>query len=402
MKRTYWTDTIFCTLFVFVFLIVTYWFTGIFDVLKPLSQALKDFEMTDLIYARRVAADGSTYNLQDDHAAADTNIVLVNIGTLDREGIAAEVEVINAQKPRLIAIDTVFEQPTTAKADSLLAAALGQVEHLILGVNIYQSSNNQKDSLGCYYAPLYANAQKAALGFASGGRNKVTRDFYPIHQIGDSLIPSFAAQMAKIAYPHAYEHLQERNNTKERINYRRTDLQYITLDVQDIFNPELAVNLKDKVVILGYMGQQLGTQSWEVKYYTPLNEKYIGKTAPDMFEAAIHANTLSMIKDGDYLNQMPQWLCVLLGIALCLLNVRLFLWVNQWFSRWYDAVTKLLQFIEIALLLYVVLLVFSYFHYKIDLTLGLTALLFAGDLLEVYTSVVKNFALLLKTKMPRF
>lgn len=401
MKRTYWTDTFFCTLFVFAFLGLTYWFTGIFDVLKPLSQALKDFEMTDLIYARRVGADGSTYNLQDDHASADTNVVLVNIGTLNREGIAAEVDVINAQQPRLIAIDTVFEKPTTKQADSLLAASLAQVKHLILGVNIYESKTNGQDSIGNFCASLYANAQKAALGFASDAHNKVIRDFYPMRHISDSLIPSFAAQMAKIAYPHAYQHLQERHNTKERINYRRTDLQYITLDMQDIFNPELAVNLKDKVVILGYMGQQLGTQSWEVKYYTPLNEKYIGKTAPDMFEAAIHANTLSMIKEGDYLNQMPQWLCAMLGIALCLLNVRLFLWVNQWFSRWYDAITKLIQFAEIVIVLYIILLVFSYFHYKIDLTLGLTALLFAGDLLEVYTSVVKNVALLVKTKIPK-
>lgn len=401
MKRTYWTDTFFCTLFVFAFLGLTYWFTGIFDVLKPLSQALKDFEMTDLIYARRVGADGSTYNLQDDHATADTNVVLVNIGTLNREGIAAEVDVINAQQPRLIAIDTVFEKPTTKQADSLLAASLAQVKHLILGVNIYESKTNGQDSIGNFCAPLYANAQKAALGFASDAHNKVIRDFYPMRHMGDSLIPSFAAQMAKIAYPHAYQHLQERHNTKERINYRKTDLQYITLDVQDIFNPELAVSLKDKVVILGYMGQQLGTQSWEVKYYTPLNEKYIGKTAPDMFEAAIHANTLSMIKEGDYLNQMPQWLCAMLGIALCLLNVRLFLWVNQWFSRWYDAITKLIQFAEIVIVLYIILLVFSYFHYKIDLTLGLTALLFAGDLLEVYTSVVKNVALLVKTKIPK-
>lgn len=407
MKHNYFTDTIFCTLFVFIFLGVTYFTASHFDLFKPLSATLGDFEMTDIIYSRRENADGSSYNLRDDYVVADTNIILVNIGQLDRRGIAAQVNIVNEQQPKLIAIDTIFERASTHFADSMLADALSKVQNLIVGTHIYQSKNSmgEYDSLATVYAPFYANAQIAYLNFSTSDaahKYEVSRVFSPEKRINDSLtLPAFATQIAKVAYPEAYQKLQKRNRSEELINFRCSENQYTTLDINDIFNPELNISFKDKVVILGYMGPYLGSQSWEVKYFTPLNEKYIGKTAPDMFEIGIHANIVSMIYEGGYIKEMPKWLCILIGVFLCAVNITLFLWINKWLPRWYDAITKTIQFFEIIILLYVVLLVFSHFSYKIDLTLGLTALLFAGDLLEIYVAVVKNIAMHIKHKVSR-
>jgi CHASE2 domain-containing sensor protein len=404
--KNYLTDTLLCTLFVLGFLGLLYTIPGHFDLFKPLAHTLEDFEMTDIIYSRRTNDDGSSYNLQDDYVPADTNVVLVNIGMLNREGIAAEINIINAHRPKLIAIDTVFERSSSPDADRQLAGALSGVENLVLGRRLI-GANEEKggyDSLAPIYEPFYANAKVAYLNLNADnadaeGKYQVARSFVPKQRVADTTMLSFAAQIAQIAYPKAYKRLLNRGQDHELINFRRTEYQYTVLDLQDIFNPELAVSLKNKIVIMGYMGPSLGSQSWEVKYFTPLNEKYIGKTAPDMFEVTIHANIVSMIHEGDYLNEMSKWLCALIGVLLCMLNVLVFLWVNRWLARWYDAITKTIQFIEIIVLLYVVLLIFSHFRYKIDLTLGLTALLFAGDLLEIYVAVVKNIALVIKRRM---
>ena len=81
---------------------------------------------------------------------------------------------------------------------------------------------------------------------------------------------------------------------------------------------------------------------------------------------------------------------ILVGVILCFLNVVCFSLIYKLLPRWYDGLTKSIQLIEALLLLLIVVLVFHFFSYKLNLTLGIIAVLFAGDSLEVYYGVLKN------------
>jgi hypothetical protein len=81
---------------------------------------------------------------------------------------------------------------------------------------------------------------------------------------------------------------------------------------------------------------------------------------------------------------------IMIGALLCLLNVIGFSLIYRLLPRWYDGLTKSIQLIEALILLLVVVMVFHFFSYKLNLTLGIIAVLFAGDSLEVYYGVLKN------------
>ena len=109
-----------------------------------------------------------------------------------------------------------------------------------------------------------------------------------------------------------------------------------------------------------------------------------------MYGAVIHANILSMIINGDYINTMSEGAGVIAGIVLCFLNVALFTWIYRKLPHWYDGLTKSIQLIEALLLLIIIVVVFHLFNYKLNLTLGIIAVLLAGDSLEIYFGVIKN------------
>jgi hypothetical protein len=138
------------------------------------------------------------------------------------------------------------------------------------------------------------------------------------------------------------------------------------------------------------MGEDENDPSWVDKFYTPMNEKYAGKSAPDMFGVTIHANIISMILEEAYINQMPELLNIIIGVVICFLNVWYFYYLHRNKSQYYDLLTKTIQFVETVIILFFVVLVFDKLHYKMDLSAGITTLLLSGDMLEIYSGLTKT------------
>jgi CHASE2 domain-containing sensor protein len=155
-----------------------------------------------------------------------------------------------------------------------------------------------------------------------------------------------------------------------------------------MYTPDL---LKDKIVLMGFLGQDFDDRlTVEDKYFTPMNEKYTGRANPDMFGVVIHANIISMILNNDYLDQMGETIAVIVAILVCFLNVVIFSIIYHKLDKWYDGITKLMQLVEALILTFIIIAVFHYFNFKLNLTLTIIAVLFAGDSLEVYYGVIVN------------
>ena len=153
------------------------------------------------------------------------------------------------------------------------------------------------------------------------------------------------------------------------------------------FVPEV---FRDKIVILGFLGEKIGDPSWADKFYTPLNKKLAGKSNPDMFGVVVHANIVSMILNKDFVDQMKEWQEALMAIILCLLNVALFSLINTKLPLWYDGITKLLQLVQLLIYTALMVLIFHWFSFKLNVTLTLAAVALVGDVFEIYMSVFKN------------
>jgi CHASE2 domain-containing sensor protein len=368
MRLKFWLDTLGGTVFIFFIIGFMLNLFDRLDFLDPIGDALDDMELTDIVFSRI-----------REHPGADTNMVVVNVGNLSRDGIAEQINILNSYNPKVIALDFFLRQPKNAYGDSVLAEALSHVENLVMvgRLDYYNEETKSFDTLETSH-PMFT--KYGVTGFANlitdaenQNRFKTCRSFTPKEYFGipQKPISAFAVRIAEIYDPQATKAFLDRGKPYELINFRGNILGsegefanvFPSLDVEDVFRrnftPEM---IRDKIVLLGYTGAYLGDTSWEDKFYTPLNLNYAGKTNPDMFGVVIHANILSMILQRNYLNQMGTGTSIFLGILLCFLNVVWFSKIYMALPKWYDGLTKAIQVAEAFLFLALIILVFYFFN----------------------------------------
>ena len=157
---------------------------------------------------------------------------------------------------------------------------------------------------------------------------------------------------------------------------------------EENFTPDI---IEGKVVIMCFMGSYLGdVLTREDFYFTPMNERYVGKAEHDMFGGVIHANIISQILDEDYIDSMSQKAAIIFAVIICFVNVFLFKVIYGAIPKWYDGITKILQLIQVATLAFLMVYLFDAYNYKSDFTLAMIVIALSGDSIEVYHGVLKN------------
>jgi len=353
------------------------------EFLNPLSDALSDFEVTDLIFSR----------LRTETAPADTNIVLVNIANLPLDLIAGQIELIGKQKPAVIGIDVLFNSPVRDSAqDATLAQVIrAQTCPMVLACSLanYNQNENQFNEMVYPVEPFKSIGNAGFVNLITEGDNTIftCRQFMAQTKVNGKETLPFSLMIAKEKYPEQLAAFLARKPEIELVNFKRNLENYYVIDASDLFNKRVDVSFKGKIVLLGYMGSYLGDQSWNDKFYTPMISRYAGKTVPDMFGVVIHANIVSMIAEMDYLQEAPEWVNRLLSVIILIANIYLFLLVYGYKDRYYDLITKLVQFLQVIFYLYLSVMFFYLYGYKVDITLAVGALIISGDMLEVYAGL---------------
>jgi CHASE2 domain-containing sensor protein len=370
-------------------------FLGEFALLDPIGDAIRDVEMTDLVFSQ-IRADPKV----------DKNVVLVNIGDLSRREIAQEINIINQYEPAVIGIDSYFySQKEDTLGDLLLKREFSDVENLVLVTKLeFNQDTESYDSIrfsnsmfdGGHHG--FANLETDA---ATQHQFKVCRTFPPVAVIDDKIEKSFAVKVSELYDQEKTKDFLKRDNEYEVINYRgniadfgQTNFggRYTALDVKDIFQRKFTPEtIKGKVVLMGYMGDDFNDMSWEDKFYTPLNKKYAGRSNPDMFGVVIHANIVSMILNKDYIGKQSNFSALLTALLVCFVTVLIFTVIYKRLPQWYDGLTKALQLVIVFLIFTVNIFIFHWFNYKTSLTVAVIMVALAGDSLEVCYGLIKNF-----------
>jgi CHASE2 domain-containing sensor protein len=416
MKK-FWIDCLFATLFVFVTLYGLKKMTELklFNAFDPIGQALGDMELADIAFS----------NIRED-PPADTNIVIVNIGNLSRAGIARQIMNISACKPRVIGLDIIFAcdrgirdslncpEAYDTLSNQLFAMAAAGATNLVMAEKLWQSSalvdsigdSQIYDSLEHTDANLRQTTFEGFVNLETDAEDqedlKSCRRFNPAIDVNGNRELAFSVKMASLYDSARVSRLLARKKFSEVINYRGNIVdwfhasnyagRYQVLDVEQALDTALFLPamLKDKIVIMGFLGSDLADTSWDDKFFTPLNTKYAGKSRPDMYGVVVHANIVSMILAEDYINELEPWQEYAIAFVLVFLNVMLFTYITQRNAVWFDSLSLLIQVIQVLILSYLMVQVLAWSNFKLNLTLTLAAIALVGTCFELYGSVVKR------------
>jgi CHASE2 domain-containing sensor protein len=427
MKK-FFLDCFIATLFVFAVLLGIRETSQLplFNAFDPLGQSLGDMEITDITFSR----------LRED-PVIDTNIVIINIGDLPRSGIGEQIRVISRYKPKVIGIDSFFDcgNCPNGKIDSLCCPlAYDTLNNLIFAEAVREAGNVvmvtkllQSDSLLSLYGDtdMYDSLEhtdeflrpNTIEGYASLETDaehqedlKSCRRFNPSMKVGNETLYAFSVKMAMIFDSAKTQRFLARGNHSEVINYRGNIYdpfgasefpgRYYTLDWDQALDSTSFVSslFKDKIVIMGFLGSDLKDTSWDDKFFTPLNKKYAGKTRPDMYGAVVHANAVSMILNEDYIDELSEFQQILIAFLICFFNVALFAVINRKLPHWFDGLSLLLQLFQIILCTVLMIYVFKWENFKLNLTYSLAALALVGTCFELYINVVKRLFLVARKR----
>lgn len=374
------------TAFVFLFLILLQTVGVQVEVLNVFEQVFENFELSDVFYTTR----------DPKSEPYEQNVVLVNIGDLDRKGIAKEIAILSKYKPKVIGMDVNFPTPKQDDllGDMLLMQAMKQAGNVIVGS---QPKGKQEDGkFKEVVMPFDLIRPHVSTGHVYTGQDY--QDFITWRDIPPFVVTKkdkkedcLTLAMMKVYDKEKAEIFEERGNEREEIYFKGNLDKYTKLDVKQVLNEEFDPKLiEGKMVLMGYMGSGYTDYYFaEDKFYTPLNENIMGRSVPDMYGVVVHANVLSMMLEETYVNKMPLFLALLIAGVICFFNVSLFAWIldrKEW-AVWYNMLTKSIQFVEAVVVLVISFYAFAKFHYSVNFSVTFFVILLSGDLTEIFIDV---------------
>ncbi len=349
--------------------------------LDPIANAISDFDVYDIVYSKLREAP-----------RVDTNVVLVNIGNLSRSEIAEQIRIINQYNPKVVAIDAIFQMKKDHHSDSLLADAMSQCSNLVL-VSKLENFNNTTNNYDTSLKSIDIFNTNAASGYANFPSDQMSfrtvREFKPVSKVNGKVIPAFVVKTVELYDQSAYKFLLDRKHEIEKINYSGNYNRYFYLDANQVLSKEIDLNfIKDKIVLIGFMGASLTEKTFEDIYFTPLNERYAGKTFPDMYGVVIHANIISMILNKNYVEIMPKWLSIILALLLSYLSAYIIFQFKIKYKDWFSALSKLYILFMSLFNLFIGVMVLHFFNFRMDLTLALAVIVLTNTIVEIYQSYI--------------
>lgn len=396
----------------------------LFAAFDTIGAALTDFQLTDYVFSKI-----------REEPPVDERIILVNIGTLDRRGIAEQIQMINSLKPRIIAFDGTFNCTANLRdsincpalldtlGNLMLADAIADANVFVLASKLLQSDSLSKYDVEYYDSMEYSDdifSRDAVYGYVSLPTDamyqedvKLCRSVFPSWNVNGERQLAFSTQIAMQYDSVATNKFLARGNKEELINFRgnievmqlgidteKNDetgstnfaTHYFTVDYDQILRGEVLPTLfEDRIVMMGYLGDYLGHPAWEDKFFTPMNKRVAGRANPDMFGLVIHANIVSMILDEDYINQTPAWAENVIAFVICVLTVFLFIYIDKTLPSWFDALSFVIQMVLLLIISALMVFAFAWWSLKLELgvAMGVSALI--GPAYDIFKSFENEY-----------
>lgn len=334
-----------------------------------LKEAWRDFELTDLYFSKIKA-----------HHVQDTAVAIVDIDTLGRGSIAKVIQQLNESGAAVIAVDAYFSEPGSRDDDSALWAAFANAHDKLILAGYYVEAEDRTAVWHTSHERFGLHTTGHINLVGDNEKGTTIRYFRPAlfgqHALSVEAVQKYDEQKADAALKRGKEY--------ELINYIGGIDQFTHISGMELLkDPSLGELLKGKIVLLGYAGRIGEKNSLEDAHFTPMNTAIGGRSLPDTYGVVIHANIISMMLRGDYLNKVSTPVNFLVAFVVGLLHVLAYVYFFVQRHKWFHLVAKISQLVTSILLMFVTVMLMGW-GLKFEPTLTLVLILLSVDVLYFY------------------
>ncbi len=339
-------EAFFCMLFAFCVLGLVSIIGLNLGFFSPFKNAFKDFSYLDMYYSEK---------LSDSPVAVNEDIILLNIDRLNRKEIASLIAKVQNEAPKVIGLDVIFKNQEDPVWDQFLSEYLRNdkivATYVLDEKNIITSNNHIVQN----------NVPAGYSNFNFDPKTEVVRNFRGVKKDKDTTYVSFGVLVAKKFMSGGWNSRLDDFLSKDiPINYSGNREIFLVLEFSDLMNQENVPLLKDKIVLLGYLGN-VNNHEYDIedKHFTPMNDKFVGKSPPDSFGVVIHANIVKMLIEQDFVKVVPTWVTVIMTVLLTYLALAYFIWLNKKQLASYILRLNIMQLLFIVLFVWISLTLFK-------------------------------------------
>lgn len=377
----------FINTFLVFFVMLVFPLLSEFEFFQPFFVHLKNFELTDIKYKDIGGKD-----------IGDSKIILIKSNNLDLNQVESLINKLNSgnTKPKVIGIESIYNN----YPDTLFEGfnkTLSQYNNIVLADSLSEYNHDSGE-----FKSIVSTTGAESVGVPSGYKNLLidlnkefytVREYFPFFIYMGKEIESFSAQIVKKYNADSYEILKSRNNETETINYKGGG--FSELDYQTIMADDHKVNFNDKIVLIGKYEQESENTPCIVSdlYFTPMNDRYSGKSYPDMYGIEIQANIISMVLDKEYYTLIPRFFNYLVAAFFVYMNMVVFTYITVKNKKLYELMNLLIFVAESLTILYISGLLYHGSKIEIDFTPTLLALILSIFAFEGYNESLKPLAI---------
>ena len=373
-KYLYEKDTIFATIWVFLFIVLLGSIPLNLGIMNPVKLGLKDFDFNDITYSKLG---------KEPDIILDNRIAIVNIGYAGRGELSLLIDKVAGYHPKVMALDAYFDHPGQPLEDSMLNATFAKNKNLIVGSKLVLSGKEGDTAVN--ESEYFKTASTYAFCNLFTDSVSSVRYIEPFFiDYANKIFNSFSAEVVKAYNSEAYELLEKKSHHhKLIINYTRTANHYWNLEMDSIMNDLYdSSRFSDKIILFGYINKD--RVDLTDKFFTPMNERFAGKSTPDMNGVVIHANIISMALDKTYIKKVPLWGNLLLAILVCWLHMSFFIHYYLESHIWFHLAAKIAQVLSALFFVWLGIFLYDKYRLKVDMKLSLITIVLAVDVIYFF------------------
>lgn len=430
-------DAALITVFTAVIVIALWKFIDAVDFFNPIDEFIDNFDYSDLVYEEFSKVDGAG-------SEPSMDVFIVNMGHLSRGELAEKINILQKFEPRVIGIDAVFRELKDApnngetvsnnqpafnfeglnmgqmsmaeiammmqsqqkSEDEMLRDALNAKDNIILGVMGQYDGDTVKGLIRSH--EYFGNHPVGHLEMTRQG-GKVFREYDKFICYYDSVkqkydtISAFTSMIVAMYDYNLLTEYLEKHSTKqsEVINYREGTMPFIKIDYEDVNDSCDLHMIKDKIVLLGYLGECKGALMDEedavftpLQRPTPYEHDVLGLEKSEGYDAKgieIHAHIINMILTGNVLVTFENWQNNAIALIITFFFV---LWLVYWYvfgAKFFDILSKPIQFVIVGVVLFTSYVLMKNFGIKIDMMPTGIMIIFCIEVLYLYEETLELF-----------
>lgn len=363
--------------------------------IDPFSEAIKQHDVMDISFSK--------FRNHTNPKLFDNRIIVINSGVKDIEKLAYTVNLVNSKGAKGIGLDLLLDTLSGKKSDTLLQTALKNAsDKVVLGYTLNENENHLTTNVNWRSIPFFDT------GMIEGYVNLATNDGFSARAFVPYLTTpkedklAFSTKLASMLDTNILISLKERGNSIEWINYKRIQpgmssmifpinskkvIHYIMMDIDKFIEDSVLYDsnyFENKIVLIGFCGENENAFSMKDRYFTPLNEQYTGRSIPDMHGVVIHANIISMLLDRDFIEEIPDYQIYLLSLFISFINYFCFKGIIRRYHFMQRLYIRFFQVLEFIIVFSTAIIILAFWNWKLSFFFIATNIILSYELYTLY------------------